>query len=259
MIILGLGVDENAQTDVLRLIRADFVQQKITVLSIPRDFWVPISGLSEHDIEEGRINSIYGFGETYTGRGSGVEMLAKNIYENFGVEIDHYGLVYLANFAELIDQIGGVDITLDQVVDGTSRNLPVFSPGTYHFTGQQALDFSRIRLIDSDDYRIDRQTLVVKAALKKMRDTLSTPELARLGGQVLLDKSISTDLPMNTLYSLACLGKRIYGNNMQFVNMPPNLYTSALTNQGANIRIPAEGAAAYIYSVMNGEIPPVKE
>ncbi len=259
MIILALGVDENAQTDVLRLVRADFVQQNITVLSIPRDIWVPISGFSDYAINEGRINSIYGFGEAYTGRGTGVEMLSNNISENFGVKIDHYGLAYMANFAKLIDSIGGVDLTLETYVDGTASGLPDFPPGDYHFNGDEALAFSRIRAGDTDDYRIDRQSMVVKAALKKMRDTLSITDLATLATQFLLEGSVSTDIPMKSLYSLACLGKGVYGNNMQFVNMPPDLYTSTLTNLGGNIRIPADGADDYIYSVMQGVVPAESE
>jgi len=259
LVILALGVDENAQTDVLRLVRADFIEQKVTVLSIPRDFWLPISGLGEYGVSDGRINAAYGYGEHYTGRGTGVGVLATTIDDNFGVEIDHYGLVYLTNFATLIDRIGGVDIVLEQPVDGTASDLPYFPAGTNHLTGQKALEFSRIRESDTDDFRIDRQTMVVKEALKKMRDTLSVTELVKLAGQFMLEQSVSTDIPMNTIYSLACLGKGLDGDNILYLNIPPDLYTATTTNLGGNIRIPSPEAAAYIQSVMNGIIPPSED
>jgi len=44
MVVLALGIDEVEQADVIRLVRVDFVARKALVLSIPRDFWVPIRG-----------------------------------------------------------------------------------------------------------------------------------------------------------------------------------------------------------------------
>lgn len=259
MILLALGVDENAQTDVIRLVRLDFVKQEIIVLSIPRDFWLPISGLGEYGVSDGRINAAYGYGEHFTGRGTGVEVLAQTIADNFNITIDHYGIVYFSSVARLIDQIGGVEIQLDKPVDGTLSGLPYFAEGFHQMDGKTAMDFIRIRYVDSDDYRIDRQTLVIKEALKKMRDNLSIMELVTFAGQAILEQSVSTDVSMDLINPLACLGKNIDGDNILYLSVPPEYYTPATTSQGANVRIPSPEAAAYIQSVMNGVIPPAAE
>ena len=72
MLILALGIDEAEQADMIRVVRVDFVKRQVMVLSIPRDFWVPIPGLEEHNITQFRINAAYGYGEYFNGPGQGV-------------------------------------------------------------------------------------------------------------------------------------------------------------------------------------------
>ena len=76
---LVLGIDENEQADAIRLMRLDFEEERISVVSIPRDFWVPVVDMQEHGIQFGRINATYGYGEFYNGDGGGIESLTRNI------------------------------------------------------------------------------------------------------------------------------------------------------------------------------------
>ena len=101
------------------VVRIDFIDQQISVLSIPRDLWVQIPDLAEHDITEGRINASYGYGEYFNGEVGGVISFANTLYTNYNVTFDHYLVVHFDSFEKIIDQIGGVDITLDQPLDGT--------------------------------------------------------------------------------------------------------------------------------------------
>ena len=127
-----LGLDENEQTDAIRLMRLDFTQERVSVVSIPRDFWVPIVDMQEHGIEYGRINSTYAYGEYFDGAGRGIESFAKNMQANFGVSFDHYLILHFADIQKYIDLIGGVDLTLDQPVFDRERE---FSAGEHHFDG----------------------------------------------------------------------------------------------------------------------------
>jgi LCP family protein required for cell wall assembly len=251
MIALILGIDENEQSDAIRLARIDFVAQKITILSIPRDFYVPIPGFGEHGITQNRINAAYGYGEYYKVVGGGVASTARTIYSNFGIKVDHYLVFHFENFARVIDRIGGVDITLDKAVFGVGGN-PYFEQGKHHLNGATALSFISIRETDTDIQRIDRQTLVLLQTLKKMRETLNASELVGLGLEMVRDKSILTDVNLKSMYALACLGTSMDSANVVFSTIPSELYTPFTTQGGANVRIPKPEVAPFIQGVMYG-------
>ena len=252
MIVLILGIDENEQADAIRLARVDFINQKVTVLSIPRDFYVPIPGFSEHDILQNRINAAYGFGEYFKTEGGGVAAVARTIYANWGVAPDHYLVFHFDHFGRVIDKIGGVDITLEKAVFGVGGN-PYFGEGKHHLTGETALSFIRIRETDTDIQRIDRQTLVLTETLKKLRDTRDVNQLVELGTEMVRDKSILTDVNFKNMYTLACLGKMMDSENVVFSSIPAELYTPFTTDLGANVRIPGPEVAPFIQGVMYGD------
>lgn len=252
MVVLVLGIDENEQADAIRLVKVDFVEEKVIVLSIPRDFYVPIPGFTEHGITENRVNAAYGFGEHYKVDGGGVAATANTIHANFGVGVDHYGVFHFEQFSKVIDKIGGVDITLDKAVFGVGGN-PYFGEGTHHLTGATAMAFVRIRETDTDIQRIDRQTLVLIEILKKMRDTMNATQLVALGLDIINDKTILTDLNLDRLYSLACLGTSIDSEDVSFVSIPSEMYTPFTTEKGANVRIPGALVAPFIQDVIYGK------
>ena len=114
--------------------------------------------MTDHGIEIGRINATYGYGEYFNGKGMGIVSIAENLNHNYGVTFDHYIVMNFDNFAKYIDILGGVDIYLEQPVNGTSQKLGYYKQGEHHLNGESAIDFMRIRYIDSDFYRIRRQT-----------------------------------------------------------------------------------------------------
>lgn len=134
MIVLALGIDEVEQADVIRLVRVDFVERKVLVLSIPRDFWVPIPGLEEYDISQFRINAAYGYGEYFNGAGQGVVKFSETVYYNYGIIFDQYGAVNFDVFEELIDAVGGVDFYLDGPIGAYGYK------GYHHMDGATALN-----------------------------------------------------------------------------------------------------------------------
>lgn len=108
LLVLALGIDEVAQSDVIRLVKLDYINQKVIVLSIPRDLYLPLPGFEDYDITEGRINSTYGFGEVYNGRGQGVFATANAFAVNFGISFDQYVIGQFSSFINLVDQVGGL-------------------------------------------------------------------------------------------------------------------------------------------------------
>jgi len=244
-----LGLDENEQTDAIRLMRLDFTQERVSVVSIPRDFWVPIVDMQEHGIEYGRINSTYAYGEFFNGAGRGIESFAKNMQANFGVSFDHYLVLHFEDIEKYIDLIGGVDVTLDQPVFDRERQ---FSAGEHHFNGETAVLFMRMREGDSDFYRVRRQSLVLTCFYKKVMNELSIWQLVRLGVSVVSDRSILTDFSAKDVYALACLAGRLRSEDVSFIEIPKDMYHGMTTNKGASVIVPHAGVPAFLQSVMDG-------
>ena len=98
--------------------------------------------------------------------------MALTLVKNFNLYVDRYGTVNMATLARIIDAVGGIDIFLEQDVDGRfpdgSEGFGYFYAGEHHLTGEAAIRFSRIRFQDSDDKRIDRQTQVLYALQDKI-------------------------------------------------------------------------------------------
>lgn len=154
----------------------------LTMTSFLRDLYVPIPG---HGGD--RINSAYAYG--------GLSLLKKTLAENFGVNIHGAIEVDFAQFATVIDALGGVRIQLrqDEAELINQETGSALTEGSHLLTGSQALVYSRIRSLDRDgDFsRTDRQRKVMSAVVDSYKGAGLTTILNTLR-QVL--PMISTDL-----------------------------------------------------------------
>lgn len=247
MVVLALGIDEVEQADVIRLVRVDFVARKALVLSIPRDFWVPIPGLEEYNISQFRINAAYGYGEYFNGAGQGVVKFSETVYYNYGIVFDHYGAVHFDVFEELIDAVGGVDFYLDGPIGAYGYK------GNHHMDGATALEFARERKYDLDDYRIQRQSVIISAFIDKIRQPENLTKLPALGMQMLKDDEVVTDLTLRDIYTFICFIQEIDEDSIVFMDMPLETYTPMITNYGRHIKVPKPEATTYIQDlILNG-------
>ena len=252
MQILALGVDPQEQADAIRLVRVDFVTQRVSVLSIPRDLWVPIPGFTEHGINEYRINAAYGYGEYFNGKGGGAVSFANTLYTNYGITFDHYVVVHFESFEKLIDKIGGVDITLDEPVDGTLQTLPYFGAGAHHLDGATALQFSRICYPDNDAHRVDRQTVIIQSVIAKLKDPANLKLIPGLAISFLADKSLITDLSLKNISTLVCLAKKIETGSIDFQSIPADLYTPTKASSGFFYDMPSLAVTQFVQDFWNG-------
>ena len=253
MTMLVVVLDERIQADAIRLVRVDFVSSTVSILSIPRDFYVPIVDMRAHGITEGRINATYGYGETLLGKGKGIISLTDNLTYNFGISFDNYLVLNLDDIASTIDRVGGVDIHLDRPVsDGWSN----FCSGDHHLDGETAVIFMRMRLFDDDFARVQRQTMILKAFYKKAITDLNIIEQTQLVIKVLGDKTIQTDLSFKDVTPLICLARSIDSNNVTFFEVEKSMYRSHTTPAGANVLIPNDSVIPYIQSILDGSYSP---
>src|SRR4051812_20562019 len=94
------------RTDVMVIVSVNRTAGTVSMLSIPRDLYVYIPGYRVY-----RINSAYGYGE-HDGTG-GFQLLSDTIRYNLGIQIDHYARVDFSDFKNIVDALGGVEISVD--------------------------------------------------------------------------------------------------------------------------------------------------
>jgi len=233
--IMILGIDKHAQADGIRLARVDFQNATVHMTSIPRDFYVPIVGFEAYGIDYGRINATFGYGEFFFGNGTGAASVAQNIEYNFGVEVDDQFVLYYDEIGKYIDAIGGITVTTERKAQDYWYNFP---PGTYEMDGDTAVIFMRIRAFDTDIRRINRQTLVMKAILEKIRAGISPKMVYEILTAFLSDKTTQTNLGLTDMYSFYCLSKVIDISDILISPIPDDLFHPYTTETGAQVLIP---------------------
>jgi len=238
MIVLALGIDGSENylyglSDVIRVVRVDFVTPKVTVLDLPRDLWVEIPEIEEkYGITHGKLNQAYFYGTPgmgyYDGPGAGAGLLARTLDLNFDLTVDHYGAVNMQTFVKLVDAVGGIDIYLPTDMDGTpvddkTEDMGYFYAGQQHFTGDQALRFSRIRKRYNVFTRTSNQNMVLCALKDKVTSPAVVPKIPQIISA--FQDAILTDLSPEQLLQLACLAPQLDGDNLVFTNIPEDLLT----------------------------------
>ena len=240
MTVLGIGADHGKNNnylyglgDAIRIVRVDFVTPKVTALSIPRDLWVEIPGISDHyNITHGKLNQSYLYGGQgmgyYDGPGGGPGLMARTLDLNFGLRADHYGAVNMETFKKLVDAVGGIDIYLPTDVDGTpiddkTEDMGYFYAGQQHFNGDKALRFSRIRKRYNDFTRGDFQNMVICALQKKLTSAEVLPKIPKIIGA--FQGQVLTDLSLEQFGQLACLLPRLKRENIIFTSLPQEIFS----------------------------------
>ena len=183
--------EEGARSDSMILCTYNKATQEMTMTSFLRDLYVPIPGHGSN-----RINAAYAIG--------GTSLLKKTIDQNFAVAIDGCIEVDFVHFAEIIDQLGGVQMELrqdeaDVINQQTGSSL---KEGLQTLDGFQALTYSRIRKLDMDGdvSRTNRQRKLMGAIVDSLR-SVSIREMTPLIGKIL--PMLTTDLNRGQLFLYA--------------------------------------------------------
>lgn len=164
--ILLLGVDarsdekaEQTRSDTMMLVSFDTKHKCIKIVSFLRDTWLYIPTLEY----EQRLNAACSSG--------GYQGVVDAIEYNFGVAIDGYAVVDFEMFKTLVDSLGGVEVDVTEEEANEVTNHPArygnvtLEAGKYKLSGEQALAYCRIRKIDTDFVRTQRQRTVMSAII----------------------------------------------------------------------------------------------
>ena len=155
--------------------------------------------------------------------------MARTLDLNFGLDVDHYMVANMNVFAEVVDALGGLDVTIPQGgIDGRTRMdrsaRLVFPEGTQHLNGEQALTLARLRNV-SVFARAEHQNMVMCALRKKIERPEIILRLPAIINSFM--KNIQTDLTPEQISQLACLGTQMPRSNILFTSFPLELFKSA--------------------------------
>lgn len=168
MNILLIGRDTASEkyysrSDAMILLSINKRTKEMHMTSFLRDIYTYIPG-KWYD----KLNAAHSYG--------GPALLIETMEKSFKIHIDNYVSVNFKSFPEVIDALGGVEINVKKseikhVNSGISPDDPSYftEPGTHLLNGTQALSYSRIRKVDSDVVRAQRQRNVLSQIITKTK------------------------------------------------------------------------------------------
>ena len=159
----------------------------LTMISFLRDSYVSIPGYKPE-----KMNAAYAKG--------GFNLLDQTMALNFGVHVNANVGVDFSGFEHIIDLLGGVDIKLTKAeADWLNKQYGYeLTEGVHHMDGKLALFYSRIRKLDWDAKRAERQRNVLTALINRYKSK-SLPEMLSLASQILNAGYIRTDMTSKEL------------------------------------------------------------
>jgi LCP family protein required for cell wall assembly len=249
------GGDQNA--DVIIIARLDLEDHTLRSISLPRDLEVDIPGHGP-----GKINGAYGIGleENPDNRVGGVAKMRDTIEYNFGIMIDEYVMIDFDGFKDVVDAVGGIDITVPERIEDEAyptedygTRLLIIEAGRQHMDGETALSYARTRHQDSDDHRRERQMLVIEALLTKGQKLGSLTRVADL--ITALSGAALTSFQWEEQLALASMALRIDQDEIQLANLEQPVIQPGTSADGAWIYTgDMDEIRIYIDSVLSGKI-----
>ncbi len=223
--LYGLG-------DSTMVIRVDFQNRDVSVIGFPRDLWVVIPDVTEDKGRtHGKLNQAYFFGTEgmgyYSGEGYGAGLMAETMKLNWGLEIDHYLVLNMRTFRDVVDALGGIEVYNPAPVYSFQQpNQPKFPIGGYFFGGQEALMYARYRDPKNSVDRVDRHAIIMKGLLKQIFSLSTIPKIPELIG--LYKGNVLTDMHLAELSQLLCLAAQTDYEDVRFGRIPKDsLYIPA--------------------------------
>lgn len=193
---LLLGVDgegsgyKGKRSDAMIVASINKEENKVSLSSIPRDVLVYIDGKGFD-----KLTHAYAYG--------GAALTVKTFAENFDIDISGYVTINFAGMVKLVDTLGGLTLTL---TEAEAKNMSDYyaawgvSSGTHVLSGKEVLAYCRVRKIDSDYKRNDRQFAVIQKIYEKAK-TMSYTKYAKMITDMY--DYVNTDLTVADLISLA--------------------------------------------------------
>lgn len=231
------GAGAYGRSDTMIIASMNTEKKTVKMVSIMRDCYVYINGYREN-----KLNAAYSNG--------GGELLKQTIETNFGIPIAGYIVVDFDAFEEVIDSVGGVEISLTDTEANylnttnyiSKKKYRTVVPGTQTVNGNQALGYCRVRHVaaingENDDYgRTYRQRAVLSQIYSKVMTELSPTEAVNLAYDLL--DYVATDMSSGDLitYAKCVLSMDINPSNLEQMRIPvDNSFVSRTLHCGSSL------------------------
>ncbi len=196
---------KDARTDTIMLVRVEPRAKDLSLLSVPRDLLVPIAGTEgAYD----KVNSAYSVG--------GISATRRTLENFLNIKIDHTITVKSDVVADLVDELGGVPITVEKQMDYDDNWAKLhihLKPGEQVLNGAQSVGYLRFRNDEEGDFgRIRRQQQFLTALVRELKSLKHLTKYDNLAEAV--SRKMSTDLSVKQMAALANLYRDFPLQNM---------------------------------------------
>ena len=252
------------RSDTIKIVHVDPRAGTASTLSIPRDTFVTVTGLPANSqlSTQNKINAAFA---------GGPDALVKTIENTFGIPISHYISISFFGVMDAVNALGGISLNFPHPTrdrdcsSGTCHNnsgLDIPTAGCQVLNGSQALSLSRSRYFQyfangrwhsdpsSDLGRIQRQNLVISAALNKAKSTYNPLQLNSLLSSVVHDFTKDNGLSVGDLFALAERFHALSGSSLNSYVLPTSGVVSS--NNGDVEVVQPDAAAATITQFLGG-------
>lgn len=212
-------------TDGLILVSVDEYARRVMLTSFIRDMLI-----LRPDGKFGRINNIAGY---FGANQEGIDALIATINTHFGLQIEDYIVVDFQQVQNIIDAVGGVDITItareaqylrNYSISRSSTTPELSGAGTYHFSGHAAVIYMRIRKVaniegETQDVGRTRRARTVLTSIADSLKDINYEDAARLL-DVVIENTIFTSMSANDMLSALDLAMELKGVEIEQIRMP---------------------------------------
>ena len=213
--VLLVGVDRRdtswaGNSDTMILMSLNYEKKQISMISLMRDTYVDIPGIGMRKLNAAHAN------------GAG-PLLLETVTQNYKIQVDRYVSVDFNSLIDIIDKIGGVELTLSSEEVRVANNyikemcgLRDLDPTSYFFiqegtkncSGIQAVAYARIRYVGNADYeRTERQRTVLTKIMEELKD-MSVTQLYGFAQDVL--PLVTHNIPESEMWNLLAKAPELF-------------------------------------------------
>lgn len=247
VLLIGADAASNrigVRTDSMTVASIDTSTGATTLLSLPRNLEnvqlpkgparnrFPYGFSGEPPYTPGLLNEVYQYAEDYPEMVPGVAkgkrgpyLLKRTVSGILGIPVNYYAMVDMAGFAQIVDAMGGVKVTIKEPITYGKYSEGYLAAGTRKLSGQEALWYGRSRT-DSDDYvRMGRQKCLLNAVAKQADPMTVLNSFEGLASAT--KRAIATDLPQDLLPPLVELAQKVKSTQIKSLQFVPPLISTA--------------------------------
>ena len=212
-------------SDGLILVSVDEYARRVMLTSFIRDMLI-----QRPDGKFGRINNVVGY---FGANQAGIDALITTINTHFNLKIEDYIVVDFQQVQNIIDAIGGVDITItdreaqylrNYSISRSSTTPELAGGGTYHFSGHAAVIYMRIRKVaniegETQDVGRTRRARIVLTSIADSLKDISYEDATKLL-DVVIENTIFTSMSAMDMLSALDLAMDLRGTEIEQIRMP---------------------------------------